>query len=86
MYLVVRGGTQWYVVVRDERGERSGTRWKVWPKRSILAWCFAIYTKKMVHFSKNEALTNREGWKFSSKNKRGGSNKGVEGGKIFQNK
>ena len=30
-------------------------------KRTILAWCFAIYTEKMVHFSKNGALINGEG-------------------------
>ena len=30
-------------------------------KRTILAWFFAIYTKKMVHFSKNGALINGEG-------------------------
>ena len=34
MYIVVRSGTLWYAVVRSERGERgerSCTRWKVWP-------------------------------------------------------
>ena len=30
-------------------------------KRTILAWCFAIYTEKMVRFSKNGALINGEG-------------------------
>ena len=30
-------------------------------KRTILAWFFAIYTEKMVHFSKNGALINGEG-------------------------
>ena len=30
-------------------------------KRTILAWCFAIYAEKMVHFSKNGALINGEG-------------------------
>ena len=30
-------------------------------KRTILAWCFAIYTEKMVHFLKNGALINGEG-------------------------
>ena len=37
MYIVVRSGTRWYAVVRSERGERgerSCTRWKVWPEES----------------------------------------------------
>ena len=96
---LINGESGKYLRIREKGRETSfpltikGVRWKFNVKiakkslkRTILAWSFAIYTEKMVNFLKDRALINGEGWKISSKNKRGGSNKGVEGGKFFQNK